>query len=88
MPEATQVMFGYKEIVELLIRKAGIKEGHWQLSINFAFTATTLGPSEEDLKPGIIVAVNAIGIAKVETPTNLSVDAATVWNSPETTGAT
>jgi hypothetical protein len=78
--ESTQLSFDYKEIVELLVRKAGVKEGHWQLTINFALGASNLGPTRQDLKPGVVIAVNSIGISRVDEPTNLSVEAATVWS--------
>ena len=33
MPEASQYMFTHKELVELMVKKAGIHEGKWAMSL-------------------------------------------------------
>ena len=76
MPESTEYSFSYQEVAEMLIRKAGLKKGHWQLSFRFGLHATNIGPSDNELRPAAIIGVVNIGLAKAEKPTNLSVDAA------------
>ena len=78
MAEASQFMFSYKEVAEALVKKQGLTEGTWSLSINFGLQATNVGPSESDLKPTAIVALLSIGLQKADKETNLSVDASKV----------
>ncbi len=78
MAEASQFMFSYKEIVEALVKKQGLHEGIWVLSVNLGMQATNVGPTESDLKPAALVAIMGIGIQKADKETNLSVDAAKV----------
>ena len=80
MAEPTQYMFTHQEVVTALIRQQGLHAGKWRLSINFAFTASNVGPSEADLNPAMLVAVNSIGLQRAEENdvSNLCVDAATV----------
>ena len=79
MPESTQYTFTHTEIVELLIRKAGIREGQWQLLLNFGFAAGNAGPDDKNLSPTGFIAIQNIGIQKATGPlNNLTVDAAKV----------
>jgi hypothetical protein len=82
MAEASQFMFSYKEVAEALVKKQGLHEGIWGLSINFGIQATNVGPNETDLKPSAIVPIMAIGIQKSDKETNLSVDASKVNPKP------
>lgn len=79
MPESTQFTYTHKEIVELLVKKAGLKEGKWQLVVTFGFGAANLGPDDKNLSPAGMVAVTNIGIQRVPDPnqsiTNMMVDA-------------
>ncbi len=83
MAEASQFMFSYKEVVEALVRKQGLHEGIWVLSVNLGMQATNVGPSESDLKPSAIVAIMGLGIQKADKESNLSVDAAKVNPKPK-----
>jgi hypothetical protein len=78
MAEASQIMFQYKEVVEALIKKQGLHEGIWALSVNFGMQATNVGVSESDVKPSAIVAILSIGLQKTDKDNALSVDAAKV----------
>jgi hypothetical protein len=78
MSEPTQITFSYKELVEILIKQAGLHEGIWGLFVTFAMQATNVGPNENDLKPAAIIPVLAIGLQKFEKESNLSADAAKV----------
>jgi hypothetical protein len=80
MPEANQYSFSHKELVEIMVKKAGIHEGKWMLSITFGFGAINSGPSPDQMIPTGVVGVQSIGILKavVESPEALTVDAAVV----------
>jgi hypothetical protein len=85
MAEASQIMFSYKEVVEALIKKQGLHEGIWTLSVNFGMQATNVGVSESDLKPSAIVAILGIGLQKTDKDNALSVDATKVNPKPRST---
>jgi hypothetical protein len=78
MPEVDQYSFSYQEILELLVKKAGLHEGKWQLNLSFGFTAGNMGPTPPELVPGAIVAVTGVGLsrAKPDSPEALTIDAA------------
>jgi hypothetical protein len=80
MPEVNQLFFKHKEIVELLIKQAGIHEGKWVLAMNFGLSAGNFGPTLDQLNPGAVVAVLGIGLnrATPDTPDAVQVDASVV----------
>jgi hypothetical protein len=80
MPEISQLFFSHKELLEMLVKKADIHEGKWQLVVNFGFTAGNFGPNDTEMSPGAATIVNAIGIQKAvpESPPALVIDAAAV----------
>jgi hypothetical protein len=84
MPEVNQLFFSHKEVLELLIKKAGIHEGKWVLSANFGFSTGNFGPSPDQFSPGAIVALVSLGIAKAipEAPEQMVMDAAVVNPEP------
>jgi hypothetical protein len=77
MPEASQYNFSHLEVLELLVKKANLHEGKWQLIVNFTFGALNAGPSPSEVLPAGMVAVASLGITKAapESPSNLTVDA-------------
>lgn len=80
MPEVDQYSFSHKEITELLIKKAGIHEGKWQLVTNFTLAALNAGPNPNEVIPAAIVGITSLGIQKAGegSPPSLTVDAAIV----------
>ena len=80
MAEINQLMFKHREVVEALVKKAGLHEGKWQLIMTFGLAAMNMGPSEAEVVPGAAVAVTGIGLqrASSESPSALVVDAAEV----------
>lgn len=80
MPETTQYMFAHKELVEMMVKQAGLHEGKWVLSVTFGFGAINGGPTAEQTMPTGVVGVQSIGIqkAQAESPAVLTVDAAVV----------
>lgn len=81
MAEAIQFMFEHQEIAELLVKKQGIHEGLWMISIEFGQGAASIptGPDGKTFQPAAINFVQHIGIKKHEgPPSNLTVNAAEV----------
>jgi hypothetical protein len=80
MADPTQFMLSHKRIVELIIKDAGLHEGHWMLAVNFGLGPGNFGPTEETMSPGAVLAITQIGIQRVPTaaPAALVVDAAEV----------
>lgn len=80
MPEADQYTFTNKELLELLIKQAGVHEGRWMLMTIFGFSAGNFGPSPEQTAPGAVTVIDHMGIrrAQADTPEELSLDAAVV----------
>lgn len=83
MSEPSQYTFKWKEVAELLVKKAGLKSGLWQISVQFGFGALNAGSNDEDLKPSAIVGVIGLALSKADKPTGLSVDAALLGNVSE-----
>jgi hypothetical protein len=80
MPEINQYTFKYQEVLEALVKQAGLHEGQWQLFMAFGLAAANMGPSDADLVPGAAIAVTGIGLQKAmpESPKALTIDAALV----------
>jgi hypothetical protein len=78
MAETIQHSFDLKEVGELLIKKAGLTSGFWQIGVTFGFGAHTMGPSPEEMKPSAVIGVLAIVLLKADKPGPLILDAAEV----------
>jgi hypothetical protein len=80
MPEQTEVMFTHKELVELMLKKQGIHEGIWMLSIRFGMQATNFGmaPDGSDVHPTAMIPVTSIGLHRTDKLSNVAVDASVV----------
>jgi len=87
MPEINQYSVKPKELVELIIKSAGIHDGRWWLSVNFALSPGNFGPNENEVVPGIAIAIQTIGIQReipsVPAPAALVVDASIVNPEPK-----
>ena len=81
MAEATQFLFTYKELAEMMARHVGLSEGLWGIYIRFGIQGANAGLTSEDLKPTAIVPILDIGLQRFEAPSNLTVDAATLSES-------
>jgi len=91
MPEINQYMASPRELTELLLKSAGIREGRWFLVANFGFAPGNFGPTPAQLTPGVAVVVQGIGIQREAPgiPSELLVDASKlIHETPESTGAT
>lgn len=72
-------VFEYQELVEMMLRRKGIKEGRWILSVEFGIGAVNVRqPGVEVSQPAAIVPVKSIGIIRNDKAEldNLVVDAA------------
>jgi hypothetical protein len=85
MAEATQYMFDHKEVVELLVKKQGLHEGVWMLSLEIGQAAASVpAPDGKSLLPAAINIVQRIGLKRHDgEPSNLTVDAAEVNPAPK-----
>ena len=90
MPEASQIEYNLREVAEIMVREAGITEGHWMVVVRFKWAAATIGTSPDELSPSAIVGIDKIGIQRADSPNSLSVDAARLGRkaAAATAGAT
>lgn len=78
MPESTNIVFNFHEIVTSLIKTADIHEGIWGLFVRFGLGASNVGESETAVRPAAIVPIIEIGLQKFDKESNIAVDAAKV----------
>jgi hypothetical protein len=80
MPEINQYQFKYGEVLEALVKHAGLHEGKWQLIMNFGMAATNMGPTPEQVVPAAAVGVQWIGLTRATetSPSSLVIDASDV----------
>lgn len=86
MPEANQHLFTNKELLELLVKRAGVREGRWILMANFGIGPVNLGPPADLMAPGLAVVIGQIGIQRAQenTPEAASVAAAEINQASST----
>jgi hypothetical protein len=65
-----------KELLELLIRHFDIHEGVYDISVDFQVGVGAIGPSPDQLLPGAMIGVSAIGIAAADKAGPNTADAA------------
>jgi hypothetical protein len=80
MPEANQYTFKHQEVLELLIKKAELHDGKWQLGFTYGLTAVNAGPSPEQIVPGAMLGIMNVVLIKAQddSPAALVADAAVV----------
>lgn len=92
MPEREKRTFTHKELAEIIVKHAGIHEGHWGIFVEFGLGAANIPLSGPDggftLKPAAVVPVNTIGVLRFDEPTPLTVDAAQINRTTEESGRT
>ncbi len=79
--EDERITFDYREVVEMMLRAKGIKEGRWKFAVEFSLGAINIqNPSDEMARPAAIVPLVNVGIIRrdEEEIDNLTVDAATL----------
>ena len=76
MPEAGQIIFTHKEVVEALLRRHGISDGIWALYVKFGIKGLNVGESNASLNPAAVIPILQIGLQKGDKgESNISVDA-------------
>jgi len=79
---AKEYLFSHKAIVEELIKREGIHEGLWMLTIELGLTGTNVNAQTREgkasLSPAGIVSVGRIGICRTDHENDLTVDAGKV----------
>jgi len=78
MAEATQILYTFKELAEVLVKQQGIHEGLWGIYVKFGIKAANVGETDGDLRPTALVPVLELGLQKFDALNNLSIDAAVV----------
>ena len=80
MAEPTQFVFSHKELVEILIRHQGLREGIWaaqfQLGMGNMQVPSPAGGS--DTLPAVVVTIMGVGLQKAEKEGPSALDAAKV----------
>ena len=88
MPDREKKTFTYKELAEILIKHAGIKDGHWAIYTDFGLGAANVPIGDKSgevvVRPAAVVSINTVGIIRYEDPNPLTVDAATVGSRGKT----
>jgi hypothetical protein len=73
MAEPQQFAFSHEELIELLIKRAGVHEGHWALMLglnvaagNFGALPSTPPATPSPAGPGLLVTVQSVVIQRVD----------------------
>jgi hypothetical protein len=64
MPAINQYSATPRELVELLIKAADVREGRWFLVANFGFSPGNFGATAAQLAPGVAVVLQGLGIQR------------------------
>jgi hypothetical protein len=86
---ATQYLLPLRDIVELVVKKVDVHEGHWTASVGVQIGAGAFGPTPDQQFPGAAVTVANFGIQRVDESnaqamnSPLTVDAAIVNPKPK-----
>jgi len=84
MPEANQYIFSPREVIELFIKQADVREGKWTLLVGFGVSGGNFGPTPDQAAPGIAIVANQFGIQRAApgVPDAVVVDAAVLNPKP------
>ena len=83
MPEAKQVVFTYKELAEILVKKLNLHEGIWGIYIEFAIQGANIKDQSGQVTPSAVVPVVRMGLQRMDEVNSISVDAAVVNPAPD-----
>ena len=78
MPEASLIMYSFKELATLMVKDRDIHEGLWGLYFRFGIRALNAGETNMELRPTAVVPILEVGLQQFPELNNLSVDAAEV----------
>lgn len=84
MALTTQRMFSHRDLLEMLVKRAGLHKGRHQLVIAFAFGASNFKDNEGKAMPAATALVAGVGLmeAQPDSPDDLVIDAAEVNPAP------
>jgi hypothetical protein len=75
-----------KELAEIILKSAGIREGRWFLISNFGISPGHFGPNLSQLSPGVAVVIQNVGIQRetpgMKIPSEIVVDATKLTVEP------
>jgi len=82
------VQYTIRELIDLLLRQAEIRDGYWELGAAYEIKAGQIGDDpfgKATPLPGVIFRLAQVGLVERPEPTPGSVDATTLWpNAKET----
>lgn len=55
-----------KDLVSVLTKHFGLKEGGYELGIEFQIGVGPVGPNSEELVPGVVLGVKSVGLSRRE----------------------
>ncbi len=67
-----------RALARILIEHEGIEEGHYQVMVDFVFNTGLAGPSRDEMYPTAFAGIKSLRLVKVDEPTPISVDAASL----------
>ena len=76
--DAVPTPLSMKELTAVLVKHYGLKEGKYDLGIEFQIGTGPVGPYKEELLPGIILGVKSVGLALAKDDAPNTIDAAEV----------
>ena len=84
MPASNPRVFNHKQLLEALVKEAGIHSGKWTLRANFGCIPGNFGPSADKISPGLAIALIDVGLipAAADHPESMVIDAAKVNPAP------
>ena len=74
MAEVSQYSVNPRELIELILKSAGIREGRWFLNANFGIAPGNFGLTATQVTPGVVVVIQNIGVSREMPGANLPPD--------------
>lgn len=81
-PVPMEPSLSIRQLTELLVRHLDLHDGLYDLMTHFSIGTGPVGPSLNELSPGLMVGLTGVGLIKVPTAGPNSVDAAQVNPGP------
>lgn len=73
-----------KEVAELLVKHYGLREGLFDLMLEYQFAFGNFGPTPSQVTPGAMIGLAKLGLTRATQIGPLTVDAAEVNPAPKT----
>ncbi|MBI2716932.1 MAG: hypothetical protein HYX37_21165 [Rhizobiales bacterium] len=78
MAQSTQVLFSHRDLIELLIKNAGIHDGRWSLLLNLSVGTGHMAVPPDQTGPGVMVVVTSVGLQRLQDGIDAGKDAIVV----------